>query len=134
MHREPQATQMLSGDRWRRVWATTALYDGEGDSMTLKRGEKSEVQMKNSLGEDLMATSFKFSTQENNDDYEGKGLHGRVMGESSEDNAGNGSNPPPTVDKTPPLKGEIGKPSGKTIQQMQEEQKQKTKKPPTSSV
>jgi len=106
---DPQATQTLAGDRWRKVWATTALYDGEKDTVTLKRGDKAEVQMKNSIGDDIMAKDFTFSTQEDNEDWTGDGMHGDVMGEGTEDNGDNGTAKPPAPTKNPPaLKGQIG--------------------------
>jgi hypothetical protein len=98
---DPQATQALANGRWRRVWATTGTYDGEADSITLKKGDKSEVQMKNSTGDDIMAKSFTFSTLEDNEDWEGVGMHGVVMGDSSQDNGQPGTTTPPAT-KTPP--------------------------------
>jgi hypothetical protein len=101
---DPQATQTLAGNRWRRVWATTALYDGEKDTVTLKRGDKAEIQMKNSYGDNIMARTFRFSTQENNEDWDAEGMRGDVMADTSEETGSSegGASSPPITNSPPP--------------------------------
>ena len=60
--------------------------------------------MKNSIGYNIMATSFSFSTQENNEDWDATGMHGDVMSESSEELGGKEGE---SGSSTPPLKGDV---------------------------
>ena len=96
----PQATQQLAGDRWRKVWATKGTYDGEKDLIRLiGTDNKPDVIMKNSIGDDVRAQWFEFSSQEGNEDWNAYGLQGSVMSDNSEDQSGN---PPATTPSKAP--------------------------------
>ncbi|MBS1715667.1 MAG: hypothetical protein JST30_15165 [Armatimonadetes bacterium] len=61
----PQARQELSAGAWRMVWATSAVYDGEAETLDLKSaGDQQDVRMLNSLGDDGHAVSILVSTKE----------------------------------------------------------------------
>lgn len=99
----PQATQTLQGARWRRVWANKGLYDGEKDSVRLESTPgKSDVIMKNSTGDDIQATWFEFSTQEDNEDWQGSGMKGTVVQTEKSDEETGGTQPPPDTNVAPP--------------------------------
>ena len=108
----PQASQILANGRWRKVWATSGYYDGEKDTILLKRGDKQEVEMKDSIGDDILATDFLFSTQEDNEDWSGDGMHGYVIGEGTDDTDKSGAPTPTTgtggVNPPPPTTGGQG--------------------------
>lgn len=73
----PQARQQMAEGRWRQVWAYRAEYDGEREQLRLlSREETREVRMKNSLGDDLVARWFRFSTKEDEEDYEADDVTG----------------------------------------------------------
>ncbi len=83
----PQAMQQLVGDRWRYVWAFQGFYDGEAETLKLVSSEgKKDTRIKTSIGDDLVAKWFKFSTKENSEDeWEGEGIEGDVMVDEDED-------------------------------------------------
>jgi hypothetical protein len=106
----PQATQQLAGTRWRKVWATRARYDGEANSVLLESAEKKpDVRMKNSQGDDLLARSFTFSTEEGNDDWSAQDLQGTVTADNQEETGTGTTTTPP-----PPKAGAAKKPVEKT--------------------
>lgn len=73
----PQAQQELPGGRWRMVWADHAAYDGEKDELTLLSSEgKSDVRVKNSIGDDDVCQRFVTSTKDGVDDYSADMLQG----------------------------------------------------------
>ena len=76
----PQARQEMSEGRWRMVWAHSAIYDGEGDWLTLQsRGEDRNVRLKTSLGDDYKAIEFKISTKKDDERMFGKKATGTSL-------------------------------------------------------
>ncbi len=91
----PEAYQEFEQGAWRRVFAFKALYDGEKESMRLEsEPNKSDVRVKNSIGDDLRADWFVVSTKEDDDDSEGGHVTGWFMGDDSE--VPKKKTPPPT--------------------------------------
>jgi lipopolysaccharide export system protein LptA len=109
----PQARQELTLGAWRMVWADSAYYDGEKETLDLKsKGENASVRMLNSLGDDLHAESVLVSTKEGDDMLDATGLtNSTVIVDKDElpekgkggGTAGGGDKPPPA------LRGPIGK-------------------------
>lgn len=82
----PQARQEFPGERWRQVWSHTAFYDGEAENLKLmSRPGKKDVRTRTSLGDDLIATWFQTSTNENEESWEGEGIEGDVIVDQNED-------------------------------------------------
>jgi hypothetical protein len=108
----PQARQELPEGGWRHVWAHHARYDGQAETLRLFSDPASqEVQMKNSIGDDLMAKEwFEVSTVENNEDMKGKGIHGSIFGDPEKEP----DLPTRPATNPPPTKGTAVKPVKKT--------------------
>lgn len=109
----PQARQELAGGRWRTLWAPTARYDRERETLRLEGPATTKsVRVKTSLGDDLRAVWFLTSTKEGDDSWEADGLEGEVA--STDDEINELRNPPPTSPPTSPpgsppaLRGRIG--------------------------
>lgn len=102
----PQARQDLAGGRWRAVWAHSARYDGEKETLRLesKPGTK-DVRVQTSLGDDLNADWFQVSTVEGQAAWQGAGLEGVLAPEEGEIPERSGGTEPPTP---PGLRGPIG--------------------------
>lgn len=112
----PQASQQLAGSRWRKAWANKVLYDGEAETLRMVSTEgKKDVRMKTSIGDDLTASWFEFSTKEGDDSWKGFGMSGDVMADDEDlpksdkpAPADTGAKPetppttPPTKDPNPP--------------------------------
>lgn len=100
----PQARQELTLGAWRMVWADSAYYDGENETLDLKsKGEKASVRMLNSLGDDLHAESVTVSTKEGDDMMEATGLTDSTVIVDKDElpekgkSGGGGDKPPPTL-------------------------------------
>lgn len=100
----PQARQDLPGGEWRHVWTNTAFYDGEAEKLRLiSSNGKKDTRVKNSKGDDLIATWFLVNTKENQEDeWEAEGVEGTIVSDDDE------TNPPPPGGNAPPLRGSIG--------------------------
>jgi len=105
----PQARQDLPENRWRRVWAHEAYYDGEADILTLKsKGTDKDARLKASTGDDFKAIEFTISTKEDDDKWSAKKPEGVSYVDDDDDprkptgpaNGGGG--------KPPGLRGRIG--------------------------
>ncbi len=94
----PEAFQALVGPRWRRVSAFKAFYDGEKETLRMESSapDKREVHMVSSIGDDVFGWWFLVSTKEEDEDWEGEGLKGKVMADEDE---------VPKDKKTPPPTG-----------------------------
>ncbi len=102
-----QARQEFPNLSWRHIWTAEGQYDGEKETLKLisSKGKK-DTRMKNSLGDDLIATWLLFSTKEDDDEYEGEGVTGVVFNSDDElprDKPKDPSTPavPPTSDSSP---------------------------------
>lgn len=95
---KPEAFQELPGGRWRTVVAMRGLYDGEKETLRMESSapNKREVNLKSSLGDDLFGYWFVVSTKEDDEEWEGDGVKGRVMADDDEI---------PKDKKTPPPTG-----------------------------
>lgn len=92
----PQARQEMEGSRWRMVWGDNALYDGEGDWLTLKsRPSQKDARLRASTGDDFRAEEFRVSTKENDDRWSAVKGEGVTYVDEDEIPARSGSNPPP---------------------------------------
>lgn len=112
----PQARQDLPENRWRRLWANEAYYDGEAELLTLKsRPNEKDARMKASTGDDFKAVEFTISTKENDDKWSAKKPEGVSYIDDDEDprgtgsgsgsgSGGTGTTPPPP----PSIRGRIG--------------------------
>lgn len=96
----PQARQELAGGRWRAVWANSAIYDRERETLEMRTGGANKVRIKTSLGDDLTATWFKVSTRDGDDSYEAKNLEGQIAVDEDEDEGT--VEPPPQEDPDSP--------------------------------
>jgi LptA/(LptD N-terminal domain) LPS transport protein len=100
----PQARQELP-EGWRYVWAGTALFDVEKDLLTLESAPgKTEVVLKNSLGDELFGVWGQLSTKEDDDEYSFKKGKGKISTRDEED----GGTPPPAKSGSGGLSGPIG--------------------------
>lgn len=109
----PQARQDLPENRWRRLWANEAYYDGEADLLTLKsRPNEKDARMKASTGDDFKAVEFTISTKENDDRWSAKKPEGVSYIDDDDDprtGAGSGSGGAGTTPPPPPsMRGRIG--------------------------
>ena len=74
---KPQARQDLP-QGWRMVWAHTAFYDGEADTITLQSEPESRtVRIISSIGDDATARTFTISTKEDVDRWKAEGISGK---------------------------------------------------------
>lgn len=112
----PQARQDLPENRWRRLWAHEAYYDGEADLLTLKsRPNEKDARLKASTGDDFKAIEFTISTKEDDDKWSAKKPEGVSYVDDDDDprktggsgSGGTGSGGSGGV-KPPSLKGRIG--------------------------
>lgn len=100
---DPQASQELPGGRWRHIWANSAHYDGEKDTLLLKATPgKTDLHYQASNNDDMMATDATLSTEEGNEDFESNGTIGKVHGSSDDDDT---TGPPPPDPLKPGNKG-----------------------------
>jgi hypothetical protein len=75
----PQAHQELPDNGWRYVWANDAKYDGENELLSLfSLPKKRDVIMKNSVGDELYASSGILSTKEDDDTSSFKDGRGKM--------------------------------------------------------
>ncbi|HLO99330.1 MAG TPA: hypothetical protein VK171_12100, partial [Fimbriimonas sp.] len=87
----PQGRQELP-EGWRYVWAGSAFYDGEKELLTLESAPgKTEVILKNSLGDELFGVWGQLSTKEDDDEYSFKKGKGKITTRDDDD----GGTPPP---------------------------------------
>lgn len=107
----PQARQDLPENRWRRVWAHEAYYDGEADILTLKsKGTDKDARLKASTGDDFKAIEFTISTKEDDDRWSAKKPEGVSYLDDDDDprkSGGSGSGGA-GGSKPPSLRGRIG--------------------------
>jgi hypothetical protein len=118
----PQARQDMAAGRWRYVWTHQALYDGEKETIRLvsRPGEK-DAKVKTSIGDDFIAEWFEFSTEEDNEWFEGNKIEGTFVsgdeevpkiggdGKKADDKKGDGKKVDDKKgDGKPPIKGPIG--------------------------
>jgi hypothetical protein len=90
----PEAHQVLSGNRWRRLWTHRAEYDGERDRLVLFSSEgRFETRVKSSIGDDLRAARVEVSTKKGDDEMTAKNVQGEIFDDESETQGG--SEPPP---------------------------------------
>ena len=92
----PQARQVLAGNRWRDIWATTADYDAEKDLLLLKSSpNRRDLEMKNSKGDDLTAKSLLVSTKEDaqEDQYDGDDVKGHTYSDNNEESGSQTTKP-----------------------------------------
>jgi len=106
----PQARQELPEGQWRYAWTERAAYDGEKELLKMFSGAKMRSRMKNSVGDDLNADWFEFSTKENDDEYSAENLKGKFADTSDEDERPDGKK------KDPPKGGQGGGQSGGGLQ------------------
>ncbi len=110
----PQARQELAQGRWRYGWCDRAFYDGERETLRLVSSPgKKDTRIKTSLGDDLAADWFEFSTRENDDQWSAQGLQGDVYAEEDEvptlpGQKKDGASGSQTSETKPPLSGPIG--------------------------
>lgn len=98
----PQARQDLPEGQWRHIWATTAEWNGETDSLRLNSaGGQKTVRLMTSLGDDLKATSATVSTKDGDERYSVIDPEGVVVTDDDEDV------PRPETNAPPPLQGAI---------------------------
>jgi len=107
---QPQARQEMAGGRWRQLWAPTARYDRERETLRLEGpASPKAVRVKTSLGDDLRSVWFLASTKEGDDTWEAEGLEGDVAGGDEDLNdlrdKRDTTPPPPTK---PAVRGRIG--------------------------
>jgi hypothetical protein len=95
----PQAHQDFTTGFWRHVWADHATYDGEAETLTLISGTGAKAQMKNSIGDDLVADSFTTSTKKDDEAFHGKNMTGAYNTYDNEDLPGHDKKtvPPPAT-------------------------------------
>lgn len=105
---DPQARQEFPNGAWRHIWTVEGKYNGELETLRLNSSKgKKDTRMKNSLGDDLVATWLEFSTKEDDDQYEGQDITGVVFSTDEEiphDKTKDAPNPSPEAptDSTPP--------------------------------
>lgn len=106
----PQARQEFPDGSWRMVWAHSAVYDGEKETLDLKsKGDDPMVRMLNSLEEDMRAVSVLVSTKEGDDMMDASGvsmdipINDEDMPEKIKPSEKKGG------DKPPPISGPIGR-------------------------
>ena len=107
----PQARQELPEGAWRYIWASSAKYDGEAETMLLRNSapNKKDVRLKNSIGDDIIAIEITVSTKDDDDYFKATKPEGVVYTLDDDDprekkpTKGNDKKVPP-----PPLKGKIG--------------------------
>lgn len=94
----PEAYQEFAdGKRWRRVSAFRGIYDGEAETLRLESTpSKVDVSMKNSIGDNLLGLWFIVSTKEDDEEWEGEGVQGDVMGDDDDIPPTGKKDPPPT--------------------------------------
>ncbi|MBS1721035.1 MAG: hypothetical protein JST35_11365 [Armatimonadetes bacterium] len=94
----PEAFQALPGGRWRRLWTYQAFYDGELETLKLtsKPGQR-DTRMRDSIGDDVTAIWLIISTLEDDDEWSGKEVRGKMMADPDDDNG-----------TPPPVRGPIG--------------------------
>jgi len=111
---KPQARQGLAAGRWRYGWCDRAYYDGEKETLRLVSSPgKKDTRIKTSLGDDLAADWFEFSTRENDDQWSAQGLQGDVYAEEDEvptppGQKKEGASGGKAGETKPPLTGPIG--------------------------
>jgi lipopolysaccharide export system protein LptA len=94
---QPQGRQTLKDNEWRHVWAYSALYDGEKETLTLLSSAKShDAMMKNSLGEEMTALDILTSTKEDDDEVEGHEVQGHIYSSDEKSTKEDKKTPPST--------------------------------------
>lgn len=90
----PECLQDFPGNRWRRVVAGKAFYDGEKELLKLETTSKTLARLKTSIGDDLTATWFEVSTKEGEDDvqnWDAENPKGKIVVDDEEIPAKNNS-------------------------------------------
>lgn len=97
---DPQGRQELPEGEWRHVWTNVGFYDGEKETLKLvsTQGRK-DTRMKNSIGDDLVATMMLMSTDEEDESFTGTAIEGDFADLGSDDDPRNDTKKPAT---TPP--------------------------------
>jgi len=112
---QPQAQQELPGNRWRRIWAQTAFYDGEKDTLRMVGTfPQNPVVVKDSLGDQMNTDWLEVSTLDGDEDSSSGKQSGVYYSDDSEANkeaANAGAKDKESQGKTKsiPLKGSGGK-------------------------
>ncbi len=107
----PQARQDLPDGEWRHVWCTQAFYDGEAETLKLEsEANKKTVRIRSAAGDDAVASWFKITTKEEDEDnWEGEGVEGDFVTKDEIPKRGGGSTGGGGGgEQKPPLKGGIG--------------------------
>jgi lipopolysaccharide export system protein LptA len=90
---DPQARQELPEGRWRHLWAYSAYYDGEKETLKMEsRPGNADTRVMTSVGDDIVAEEVVVSTKEDDEDLEAKGAKGKIYGKPDEDDT---RTPPP---------------------------------------
>ena len=90
---DPQARQELPEGRWRHLWAYSAFYDGEKETLKMEsRPGNADTRVMTSVGDDIVAEEVLVSTKEDDEDLEAKGARGKIYGKPDEDDT---RTPPP---------------------------------------
>lgn len=97
---DPQGRQELPESEWRHLWTNVAFYDGELETLKLvsTQGRK-DTRMKNSIGDDVVATWLLMSTNEEDERFTGAQIEGDFADLGNADDPRNETKTPPT---TPP--------------------------------
>jgi len=106
----PQARQEFPDGSWRMVWANSAFYDGEKETLDLKsKSTDPDIRMLNSLGDDMHAVSLLVSTKEGDDmmDATGVAMDVSIPDEDLPEKIKPGTKK--DGEKPPPVSGPIGK-------------------------
>lgn len=103
---DPQGRQELPDSEWRHLWSNVGYYDGEKELLKLvsTQGRK-DTRMKNSIGDDVVATWLLMSTNEEDESFTGAQIEGDFADLGGNDDPRNdpkkpvtpppGTNPPP---------------------------------------
>lgn len=97
----PECLQDFPGNRWRRVTADIAKYDGQADTLRLESsGAKKSVRVKTSIGDNILASWGLFSVKDDEtdpQDWELASPEGRFMADDDEIPK---KDPPPAKEET----------------------------------
>jgi lipopolysaccharide export system protein LptA len=94
---DPQGRQELPEGEWRHVWTNIGYYDGEKETLKLvsTQGRK-DTRMKNSIGDDLVATMMLMSTDEEDESFTGNAIEGDFADLGGDDDPRNDPKKPAT--------------------------------------
>lgn len=103
---DPQGRQELPDNEWRHLWSNVCFYDGEKELLKLvsTQGRK-DTRMKNSIGDDVVATWLLMSTNEEDESFTGAFIEGDFADLGGNDPRDDSKSPPTTP---PPAGGGTG--------------------------